>query len=234
MSKSDSFENGWMLLVFNNTNFANVGDATGLRGSSTAGSLYVSLHTADPGEAGTQATNEAAYTGYVRVAVARSSGGWTVSTNSATNAATVTFAQNTGAQEVEKYVGIGTASSGAGVLLYSAELLGTPITITATNTGTDTLSATSSGFANGNAVRVRIATGGTIATGLSTATQYFIVGFASGSPDTFQLSLTVGGAAVHITAAPIGTMTVCRDFYSTVGTNATPSFAAGQLTFTED
>ena len=52
MSKSNSLENGLLELIFKNTNFANVGDATGLRGSSTAGSLYASLHTADPGEAG--------------------------------------------------------------------------------------------------------------------------------------------------------------------------------------
>ena len=31
MSKSDAFENAMLLLVFNNSNIANVGDATGLR-----------------------------------------------------------------------------------------------------------------------------------------------------------------------------------------------------------
>ena len=54
MSKADSWENSLLQLLFNNVNVANVGDATGLRGSSTAGSLYVSLHTADPGETGAQ------------------------------------------------------------------------------------------------------------------------------------------------------------------------------------
>ena len=39
-------------------------------GSSVAGSLYVSLHTADPGVGGGQNTNEATYSGYARVAVA--------------------------------------------------------------------------------------------------------------------------------------------------------------------
>ena len=56
--------------MFNNTDFANIGDAGGLQNSATAGSLYVSLHTADPGEAGSQTTNEANYTSYARVAVA--------------------------------------------------------------------------------------------------------------------------------------------------------------------
>ena len=35
-------------LIFQNLDCANIGDATGLRGSITAGSLYVSLHTANP------------------------------------------------------------------------------------------------------------------------------------------------------------------------------------------
>jgi hypothetical protein len=67
-----------LLLLFNNTNAANIGDATGLRGSTTAGSLYLSLHTADPGETGSQTTSECNYTSYARQAVARSSGGFTI------------------------------------------------------------------------------------------------------------------------------------------------------------
>ena len=49
-------------LLFNNTTWASLGDGTGLLGSGTAGSLYLSLHTSTPGEAGDQTTNEIAYT----------------------------------------------------------------------------------------------------------------------------------------------------------------------------
>lgn len=122
MSKTNSWENGVLLLVFNNTNFAAVGDATGLRGSSTAGSLYVSLHTADPGEAGSQTTNETTYTSYARVAVARSGAGWTVTGNSVSPAATISFPACTGGTATITHVGIGTDSSGAGVLLYKGAL----------------------------------------------------------------------------------------------------------------
>lgn len=118
MSKSNSLENSWLLLLFNNTNVANVGDATGLRGSSTAGSLYVSLHTADPGEAGDQTTSEATYTSYARVAVARTSGGWTVTGNSVSPAATIAFPAATGGTNTITHFGVGTSTSGAGVLLY--------------------------------------------------------------------------------------------------------------------
>lgn len=122
MSKSNSWENGLLLLLFNNTNFANVGDATGLRGSSSAGSLYVSLHTADPGEAGSQTTNECAYTSYARVAVARSGAGFTVTGNSVSPAAVVAFPEATGGSETATHFGIGTDISGAGTLLYSGTI----------------------------------------------------------------------------------------------------------------
>jgi archaellum component FlaG (FlaF/FlaG flagellin family) len=75
MSKSNTFETDLLGLIFNNTDITLIGDAAGLQNSATAGSLYVSLHTADPGEAGDQITNETAYTNYARVAVARTGGG---------------------------------------------------------------------------------------------------------------------------------------------------------------
>lgn len=53
MSKTNAFETAVLDNWFRNQNIANVGDATGIRGSSADGSLYVSLHTSDPGETGT-------------------------------------------------------------------------------------------------------------------------------------------------------------------------------------
>ena len=120
MSKSNSWENDLLLLLFNNTNAANIGDATGLRGSSTAGSLYVSLHTADPGETGTQTTSEAAYTGYGRIAIARSGAGWVVTNNSVSPAANIDFGECTAsAGGPITHFGVGTDTSGTGKLLYS-------------------------------------------------------------------------------------------------------------------
>jgi hypothetical protein len=122
MSLGNTFENDLALLIFNNTNAANVGDATGLRGSSTAGSLYLSLHTADPGEAGSQTTSECAYTDYARVAVARSGAGWTVTNNSVSPAANVDFPTASGGTETATYAAIGTSSSGAGKILASGAI----------------------------------------------------------------------------------------------------------------
>jgi hypothetical protein len=120
MSKSNTFENDLLLLVFNNTNASLIGDATGLRGSTVAGSLYVSLHTADPGEAGDQTTSETAYTGYARQAVARAGANWVVTANSVSPAANIDFPECTASPGgAVTFFGIGTALSGAGKLLYS-------------------------------------------------------------------------------------------------------------------
>lgn len=122
MSFSNAAETALLQLIFENSNFANVGDATGLRGSSTAGSFYISLHTADPGEAGDQTTNEIAYTSYARVAVARSAAGFTVSGNAVAVDADVTFPAGTGGSGTATHWGIGTAASGAGVLLMKGTI----------------------------------------------------------------------------------------------------------------
>ena len=119
MSASNDFENSILLLLFNNTDFADIGDASGLQGSSTAGSLYISLHTSDPGEAGDQESNECAYTSYARVAVARTGAAFTVSGNSVSPASDITFPQCSGGSETVTHFGVGTDSTGAGTLLFS-------------------------------------------------------------------------------------------------------------------
>lgn len=116
MSATDVFENGLLSLIFENANYANVGDATGLRGSTVAGVFYISLHTADPGEAGNQTTSESAYTNYARVSVARSTAGWSVAAGVADNDAAITFpACGVTGSTITNY-GVGSDTSGVGNL----------------------------------------------------------------------------------------------------------------------
>lgn len=122
MSKTDTWEAGLLDLLFLNTTFSGVGDATGIVGSGTAGSLYFSLHLADPGEGGAQNTSEATYTSYARVAVARSGSGFTRTGNSVSPNATVAFPAGTGGSGTATHFGLGTASSGAGKLLYKGAI----------------------------------------------------------------------------------------------------------------
>lgn len=115
MSKGDTFENDLLKLIFNATAIANIADNAA---SSPATTLTVALHTADPGEAGTQSSNEISYTGYARVAVARTTGGWTVTTNSVSPAANIDFGTmtaGTGGTVTHMSVGTGTSNK----LLYS-------------------------------------------------------------------------------------------------------------------
>lgn len=114
MSKGNTFENDVLKLIFNATAIADLAQDDG---SSPATTLSVALHTADPGEAGDQTTNETAYTGYARIAVARTSGGWTVTNNSVSPAANIDFGEcsaSPGAAITHFSVGTGVANK----LLY--------------------------------------------------------------------------------------------------------------------
>lgn len=120
MSKSNTFENELVLHLFQNADIANIGDAAGLQNSVAAGSLYLVLHTADPGEAGTATTSEISYTGYARQAVARSSAGFTVSGPTVTLASNVDFPEMTaGTGGTVTYFSVVKEVSGASVILYS-------------------------------------------------------------------------------------------------------------------
>ena len=112
MSKSNTTENDLVAYIFNGTAIS----------WAAATNLYVSLHTADPGEGGSQTTSEANYTSYARVAVSRDSSGWTVAGNEAENTALIQFPQATGGSSVCTHLAVGTASSGAGQILYSGAL----------------------------------------------------------------------------------------------------------------
>lgn len=112
MSIGNTTENDINLLLFN---------ATALSWNANT-NLYVALHTADPGEGGSQTTSEATYTSYARVTVARSGAGWTVTGNVAENAALVQFPQCTGGSNTITYASIGTAASGAGQIIVSGAL----------------------------------------------------------------------------------------------------------------
>ncbi len=118
MSKTDGFETDIQELIFNNTALANIGDASGLQPSGAAGSLYIALVTTTPTDsaAGTAAT----YTGYARVAVARSGAGWTIAGNNCSNAAAITFGACTAGSSTVTHFEIFTAVTGGDRLYWGA------------------------------------------------------------------------------------------------------------------
>ena len=123
MSKSNTFETDLLGLIFNNTAIADIGDVAGLRASTAAGTLWWSLHTADPGETGTAVTSETAYTGYARISAARSSAAFTITGNIVSPFANVDFGECTAAPGTAiTHFGIVNTASGAGKLLYKGTM----------------------------------------------------------------------------------------------------------------
>ena len=114
--KSDVFENDWLKLIFNATAIANMADNAA---ASPLTNLYVALHTADPTDAGVQTASEATYTGYARVAVARTAGGWTVTGNSVSPVAAISFGACTAGTDTITHWSVGVASSGGTKILYA-------------------------------------------------------------------------------------------------------------------
>jgi hypothetical protein len=118
--KSDTFENDWLKLVFQATAIANIADNAA---SSPLTNLHIALHTADPipigTETGVQNTSEATYTGYARVTVARTAGGWTVTGNSVSPVAAISFPACTGGTNTITHWSVGVAASGATKILYA-------------------------------------------------------------------------------------------------------------------
>lgn len=198
LNKGNTFINHLLLHLFNNSDVANIGDATGIRGSTVAGSLYLSLHTADPGVAGNQTTSEAAYTNYARQAVARSSSGFTVSGQSVTLNAAISFpAGATGDTDVLMFWAVGSGSSGTGELLYSGPIGSNLGAGTATTADVITIPGLT-GVSVGDRIVFTAPTGGTIPSGITVGTVYFV---KTVSTNDITISTTSGGSTLDITAA---------------------------------
>lgn len=71
--------------------------------------------------------------------------------------------------------------------------------------------------------------GGTPPTGLTEGTVYFVVGNTAADPDTFQVSLTSGGAAIDITGQPAAQCKFSKIVQETFGAQGT--FTATALSF---
>lgn len=121
MSAVNAFETALLNLLFNNTTISNIGDATGLVGSSGAGSTQLALATSALSDTTADLTvTEVAYTGYARPIQARSSAGWTVSGNTASNAALIQFGEMTaGGPDTVVHLGLGFLATGDVIRLHA-------------------------------------------------------------------------------------------------------------------
>lgn len=227
MSMSTFLASGLLDLILNNAqNLANLGDATGLRGSATPGSLYVGLHTADVAPGDAQTVNEATYTGYARKAIARGSA-FSGSGGTRTNAAQQDFvAASPGSPtNLITHWSIGVATSGGSVVLFAGPLAAAPKAFTAT--AADVLTAPGHSLINTDRVVLYEQPGATIPAGLTRGVVYYVV---SASGDTFSLATTSGGSAINITAAGAGVVQKLTPLV--VGEGVTPIIAASAMSLT--
>jgi len=112
MSKSNAFETDFLSLIFNATSIP-------LVASGIAGSLWLSLHFADPGETGNQASSESDYVNYARTSVARTTAGFTITGSNATLTASIAFPSSSSVASTITHFAIGTVSAGSTSMLFS-------------------------------------------------------------------------------------------------------------------
>lgn len=196
--KSDTFRNDILKLIFQATAIANIADNAV---TAPLTNLQVALHSADPGGAGDQVTSEIAYTGYARVAVARSAGGWTVTGNSVSPAATIGFGACTALTATATYFSVGVAASGASKILRRGVLGSRLGPFTAVAVGDIVTIPGLTGLAVGDRIVFVAVDGSSLPAGITAGTSYFVLTVAT---NDITFSLTSGGAAVDITAAGDG------------------------------
>lgn len=225
-----SFTNGVqqnvLKLIFQAVAWANIADNTA---SSPATVLYISLHNADPGEAGTQSTNETAYTNYVRVAVTRSTGGFLLTGSSPaiiSNLNAVNFAQCGVTGDTITHFGIGLAPSGSGTLTASGPVgAGPALEFTNTSASPGLFTVPGSGFLVNDRVSLYPTATGTLPSGVTEGVVYFI-GTVSGL--NVSLSTTAANGS-PVNTSSTGAGVIIKQSPLVVSQNITPSFPVSAL-----
>jgi hypothetical protein len=196
MSLGDPTENNFLKLLLNATAWANVADNAA---SSPLTNVHVALHTADPAEAGDQTTSEAAYTGYTRVAVARTTGGWTVTNNSGSPVANITFPTATGAHQTLLYFSVGKNLTGASEIFMRGPIGSLQGVFTA---GTDdNITIPGHTLVVDDRIAFFSAFGSTLPTGMTEATVYWV---KTSATNVVTVSTTQGGTTIDLTAVGRG------------------------------
>lgn len=218
--------------IFHNVTWANIGDATGLVGSAAAGSLYLAFHTGDVGVGGSQTTNECAYTGYARKAIARSTAEWTIASSepiTITNINAQSTLIATAGSETITHWSIGRASSGTGEVLFKGPI-GTANLGPFTATAADVITIPGlSGVSVGDRIAFYPALGSSLPTGITEGTLYFV---KTVSTNDITISTTSGGATLDITAAGDGVAAKATTL--AVSLNVNPTAPAGGIVISLD
>jgi hypothetical protein len=225
---SNASRNKLSLLIFNATAWVGIADNAA---SSPITNIYASLHTALPGRTGNQSSSEASYTNYARVAIPRSSTGFTVAadgTTTLTSQRQFPASSPTGNNQYCPFVAFGSASSGTGEIEQQGAIIksGTtaiPVTMLA---GTAL-----QGPAHGAAVNDRVCLlkigAAPLPGNFTEGTVYWVV--SSADANTVTLSATQGGGAITASSAGCALMLVLDGFQ--IGNNYTPQLTTSSAIY---
>lgn len=223
MAKSNTSANDYVALVYNATAIANIADNAA---TSPLTNIFIAAHTADPGAAGTQSTSEAAYTGYARASVARTTGGFTCSNGTVTLVANASFGACTAGTATLTHWSTGVASSGATKVLHRG-VFGSRLG-PFTGATSDTITIPGTTLAVDDRIAFYATSGSSLPTGLTEGTVYFVK-TASGADIT--VATTSGGTTVDITVAGDGLAYKVTPI--AVSSGVTPQLAAGAIIYEE-
>lgn len=214
--KSNALENAWLKLYFNATAIADLAENDT---TSPAADIQVAAHTAFPGRGSAQNVNEAAYGGYLRKAVARTTGGWTVTANSVSPVAAIVWPTCTSGNELLQFWSLGLGESGATAIDYIG-VIGSKLGA-ATVLASDVFTIPdSTGLAVDDRITFFAVSGQTMPAGITEGVVYFVKTVSSSD---VTVSATLGGSVVNITAA--GQCYAFKVTPLTIGPLTTPSLS---------
>ena len=196
MAKSNTSANDYVALLYNATAIANIADNAA---SAPLASIFIAAHTADPFAAGTQSTSEAAYTGYTRSTVARTTGGFTCANGVVTLVADAAFGLPVAAGTACTHWSTGVAVSGSTKVLHRGVFGSRQGPFTGATS--DTITIPGHTLIVDDRVAFYQPAGTTLPTGVTEGTVYWVKTIAT---DTITISTTQGGATLDITATGDG------------------------------
>lgn len=224
MAKSNTSANDYVALIYNATPIGNIADNTA---TAPLTSLFIAAHTADPLAAGTQATSEAAFTGYARASVARTTGGFTCVNGAVTLVADASFGACVAGSALVTHWSTGVASTGATKVLHRGVFGSRQGAFTSIVAG-NVITVPGHTMAVNDSVAFYQPSGATFPGGLTVGTVYFVKTVAA---NDITVSLTSGGAVITISSPGDGL--AFRVTPLAISTGITQKLGAGAVIYEE-
>jgi Tfp pilus assembly protein PilV len=222
MSKGQTSANDYLRLVYNATAITNIADNAA---SAPLTLIYVALHSADVADTATQNSNEISYTGYARVGVARTTGGWTVTTDSVSPVAAINFGACTAGSATATHWSTGVGASGATKVLHSGPIGSRLGPFTAAVSDTITIPGLASVSVN-DRICFYATNGSALPTGMTSGQVYFVL---TVSGDAITVSTTQGGLTLDLTSVGDGVAFKVTPIVITSSPSVTPQLSTGTV-----